>query len=216
MTTVGLANGSRLAAAFIAVALLAGCGGLLPEPPKRQLYRTTPAFAFAAGLPHVRAQLLVAVPTAPAALDSRRIALSRSTVSLDYFADAEWADRAPFLIQTALVEAFEKSAALAGVAPEGLGLRADFVLETALRNFEAVYDSPDGAPRVVVRLDPKLVRLPELRIIAQGSVTREARAAANSVADIVHAFDVALGEAAQQVVIWAVTNPALSERGRAR
>lgn len=216
MTSIVPSRGSRLAAAFTVAALVAGCGGLLPEPPKRQLYRTAPTFAFAAGLPHVRAQLLVAVPTASAALDSRRMALSRTPVSLDYFADAEWADRGPFLVQTALVEAFEKSAALAGVAPEGLGLRADFVLETALRDFEAVYDSPEGPPRIVVRLDPKLVRMPELRIIAQGSVTSEARAAANSVPDIVHAFDVALGQAAQQVVTWTVTNPALSERGLAR
>jgi len=30
--------------------------------------------------------------------------LSRSAVSIDYFADSEWTDRAPLLVQTALVE----------------------------------------------------------------------------------------------------------------
>lgn len=215
MIGTGFGSCRRLAAALLML-LLAGCGGLLPEPPKRQVYRTTPAFSFPAGLPHARAQLLVAAPTAPAALDSRRIALSRTPQSFDYYAEAEWADRAPFMVQAALVEAFEKSGTLSGVAPEGLGLRADFVLETALRDFEAAYDSPDAPPRVIVRLDPKLVRLPELRIVAQSSVAGEARATANSVPEIVQAFDTALAQAGQQVVGWTVGNPVLSGGGRAR
>ena len=192
--------------------VLAGCGGLLSDAPKRELYRVSPKFAFPAGLPHVAAQLLVATPTAPAGLDTERIALSRSPVSLDYFADAQWADRVPYLVQTALVEGFEKSAAMPAVGPDSGGLRADFVLETAIGDFEAIYDSPDGPPRISVRLNAKLVRMPERKIVAQMSVSREANAAANAVPDIVRAFDAALGGAIEEIVTWTVTNRALSER----
>jgi cholesterol transport system auxiliary component len=203
----------RSVAILTLVVLLAGCG-LLSEAPKRQIYRTSPAPAFTATLPHVAAQLLVAMPTAPAGLDTERIALSRAAVSLDYFADAQWADRLPFLVQTAVVEGFEKSAAIPAVGPESLGVRADFVLEIAIGDFQAIYDSPDGAPRIVVRFNAKLVRIPERRIIAQMSVSREAKAAANAMPEIVRAFDQALGGAIEQIVTWTVSNPALSERRR--
>lgn len=204
----------RLVAIAALIALLAGCGGLFPEPPQRQLYRLTPALAFPAGLPHVAAQLLVATPTAPAGLDSRRIALSRTPLALDYLADAEWADRVPFLVQTALVEGFEKSAAVPAVGPDSGGLRADFVLETAIGDFAASYDSPDRPPRIVVRLTAKLIAMPERRIVARTSVGREQNAAANAVSDITRAFDRALGGAVEEVVTWTVTNPALSDKRR--
>jgi len=196
------------------IPLLAGCG-LLSDNPQRQLYRTTPAFAFPAGLPHVGAQLLVAAPTAPAGLDTRRIALSRTPVSLDYYAAAEWTDRAPFLVQDALVEGFEKSAAMPAVGPDRGGLRADYVLDGAIEDFAASYDSPDGAPLVRVSLTAKLVRMPERKIVAHTAVKREERAAANAMPDIVRAFDAALGGASQEIVTWTVTNPALSDRQRA-
>ena len=201
-----------LIAILVLATVLAGCGGLLTDAPKRELYRVSPKFAFPAGLPHVAAQLLVATPTAPAGLDTERIALSRSPVSLDYFADVQWADRAPYLIQTSLVDGFEKSAAIPAVGPDRGGLRADFVLETAIGDFAAIYDSPNGAPRISVRLTAKLVRMPERKIVARLSVSREANAAANAVPDIVRAFDAALGGAIEEIVTWTVTNRALSDR----
>ncbi len=85
-----------------------------------------PTLTFPAGLPHVTAQLVIASPTAPAGLDTERIALSRAPLSLDYFADAQWADRMPFLVQTALVEGFEKSAAIPAVGPDNGGLSRGF------------------------------------------------------------------------------------------
>jgi len=203
---------SGLILILLLVPLLAGCGGLLSDAPKRNLYRTDPTFTFATPLPHVAAQLLVAMPSAPAGLDTARIALSRAPVSLDYFADAEWTDRVPFLVQTALVEGFEKSAAIPAVGPESLGVHADFVLDVAIGDFQAVYDSPDGPPRIVVRFNAKLVRIPERRIAAQVSVSREVKATANALPEIVLAFDSALGGAIEEVVTWTLRNPVLSER----
>jgi cholesterol transport system auxiliary component len=205
---------SRLIAIPLLAALLAagpaGCGGLLSDAPKRELYRVSPKFAFPAGLPHVGAQLLVATPIAAGGLDTERIALSRAPLSLDYLADAQWADRVPYLVQTSLVEGFEKSAAIPAVGPDRGGLRADFVLETAIGDFTAIYDSPNGPPRISVRLTAKLVRMPERTIVAEIAVTREANAAANAVPEIVRAFEAALGGAIGEVVTWTLTNRALA------
>jgi ABC-type uncharacterized transport system auxiliary subunit len=130
---------ARFLAILLAIALT-GCGGLLPDPPKRQLYRLEPALTSpAARLPQVAVQLLVAVPLAPSGLDTSRIALSRTPLSLDYFADSEWADRAPLLVQSALIDAFEKSRAVGAVARDSAAFRADFVLETTIRDFQAAY-----------------------------------------------------------------------------
>lgn len=203
---------ARPIAILLLVPLLAGCGGLLSDAPQRKLYRVSPTLAFAAPLPHVAAQLVVAMPTAPAGLDNDRIALSRAPDSLDYFAGVQWTDRAPFLLQSALVDGFAKSLALPTVGPESLGLRADFALDVAIDNFEAVYNSPGGPPHILVRLRATLVGIPERRIVAQHSVSREANAAGNTVPEVVQAFDEALGGAIEDVVTWTVSDPALSGR----
>jgi cholesterol transport system auxiliary component len=195
--------------------VLAGCsGGLIPAPPKRDIYRVNPAVSFAGALPRVTAQLLVATPSASAALDSDRIALSRSAPSLDFYADAQWADRVPFLVQAALVQTFEKSRALPAVGPDNGGLHPDYVVDSEIRDFEAVYDSPDGAPRAVVRLQVKLVKMPERRIVAETSVGGEAPAASNKLPDVVQAFNGALGSTLRDLVTWTAGNPALSGRRR--
>jgi cholesterol transport system auxiliary component len=210
--SVRLARMLRALLAVLLPAALAACGGLFPSPPARQLYRPAPSFAFPAGLPHAAVQLAVATPSAAAGLDTRRIALAMSPVSLDYFAGAEWADSLPLLVRTALVEGFEDSRAVAGVAPSSLGARADFVLVTTIRDFDARYGAPHRAPRIEITLDLKLVALPQRRIVAAGLVRSGAQAAENKVPAIVVAFSAALGRGVDNAVVWTVTNPALSRR----
>jgi cholesterol transport system auxiliary component len=209
----GLRGGGARSLAILLAIVLTGCGGLLPDPPKRQLYRLEPALAPPAmRLPQLPVQLLVAVPLAPAGLDTSRIALSRTPLSLDYFADSEWADRAPLLVQSALIDAFEKSRAVGSVARDSAAFRADFVLETTIRDFQAAYDAPNGPPRVSVGLNAKLVKIPERKIVGQTTLIREAPVAANDVPAVVRAFGEALGAAAGDLVAWTVNNPGLSQR----
>ena len=201
-----------LAASLALLPLLAACGGLLPKPPERQVYRLTPTPVFRASLPRVPAQLLVATPTALSAFDTARIALSRSAITLDYFADAEWADRAPFVVQAALIEAFEKSRAFSGISSESSGLQADLVLATEIRDFAAIYDSANGPPRVRVQLNAQLIRMPGRKIIAETVVTGEGTAGGNDIPAVVQAFAAALGAAASDLVTWAA-GTALPARG---
>ena len=153
--------------------------------------------------------LVVATPTASAGLDTKRIALIRSPVAIDYFADGEWIDRPPFLVKEALIEGFQKSGAFAGVGSEGLGLNADYVLNTDIRDFTAIYDTPDGPPLARVRIAAELITMPGRNIAAATSMTREARAGATELPSIVLAFDRALGEAVQELIAWSASNPAL-------
>lgn len=201
---------SRRLIASAATLVLAGCSGLLGGGSPVHLYRLTPKSTYPSNLPRRSAQLLVDVPFAPAGLDSSRIALSRSAVSIDYFADAEWNDRAPLLLQTALLESFENSKALNAIDRESVGLRADFVLKSEIRHFEALYDSPNGPPEVWVAIHVRLVDPSDRNIVAQTSFERRQRATANDVPSIISAFDEALGVVMKDLVVWTVTNPALS------
>jgi cholesterol transport system auxiliary component len=201
----------RLAPSFaIAAALLAaGCGGIFSDTPRRPLYQLKPALTFGAPMRPIAAQLLVALPSAPAGLDTNRVALSRSAMSLDYYADAEWSDSAPLLVQGALVDAFEKSGAFPSVGRDSAGLRADFILETDLRDFTAVYDSPNAAPRVTVALTLKLIKIPDRKIVAQHTVLRQQPAAGTAIPDIIQAFNGALAGAVEEAVRWTAGIPAL-------
>jgi ABC-type uncharacterized transport system auxiliary subunit len=56
----------------------------------------------------------------------------------------------------------------------------------------------------------KLIKIPERKIIAQKSVSRQQPAAGDTIPEIVRAFDRALGGAVEEAVGWTVGNPALS------
>jgi cholesterol transport system auxiliary component len=193
---------------------LAGCASLLGVGAAPHLYRVTPESTYPANLPHPAALLLVDVPLAPAGLDTSRIALTRSAVSIDYFADSEWTDRVPLLVQTALLESFENSKAINAIDRESVGLRADFILKTEIRHFEAIYDSPDGAPDVWVAIIARLVSPSDREIVALTSFDRHVRATANEIPQIVLAFDEALGGVMEDIVVWTLRNPALSAKRR--
>jgi len=64
------------------------------EPPS--LYTLTPKSTFATDLPKVDWQLIVETPVAAAGLNTSRIALQRSPVTLEYYANANWTDIAPY------------------------------------------------------------------------------------------------------------------------
>lgn len=193
-----------------AALLLTACSATLGGGPAPHLYQVAPATVFPASLPHVAAQLLIDQPLAPAALDTQRIALTQSPISIDYFADSAWTDRVPAIVQAALVESFENSRAVTALDRESAGLHADFILKTEIRHFEAVYDSPNAPPEVRIEINARLIKEPQGVIIAQTSVLQRQRAAANDITHIVTAFNAALGAVMRDLVVWTLGNPALS------
>lgn len=191
----------RLVIAALAL-VPAGCTSLLPAagaPPK--LYTLTPAADFPPEGRRVTWQLLVDVPASAVALDTERIALSRSATTIDYFAEAAWTDRAPLLVQSLLVQSFENSGRITAIARESLALRADYILRPELRHFEAEYGG-GGAPSAHVQIGAKLVKMPERNIVAQQRVDTRALARENQVPAIVEAFDTALHESMRKLVDW--------------
>ena len=186
------------------LALAPASCSLLPQagaPPK--LYTLTPASDFPPGGARVSWQLLIDAPASTAALDTARIALSRSPTTIDYFADAAWVDRAPLMLQSLLVQSFENSGRIAAVARDSLMLRADYILSTELRHFEADYAAA-AAPTARVGLGAKLIRALDHSVAAQRRFDAAAVASANDIPAIVDAFNTAFHQAARQIADWAL------------
>lgn len=199
----------RIAAAAAVLLALAGCAGnILPgasaDPPK--LYVLSPKSTFATDLPRVEWQLIVEIPVAEAGLNTARIALKRNPISLEYYERANWIDTAPIMIQTLLVESFENTGKIVSVGRQSVNLRPDFSLLTDLREFQAEY-SGDGPPSARVRLNAKLVKMPQRVIIGTTTVERLQPAAGSDMMSVVTAFDVALGKSLKRVVEWALATP---------
>jgi len=195
----------RLAVCAAATASLAGCA-LLQAADPQDLYTVTPKSTFEPDLPAVYWQLTVEAPAAAANLNTGRIAIAMTPTSSDYYAKAAWTDRAPLMVQTRIVDSFENTRKIVAVARESIGIRANYVLQPDLRNFEALYYY--GEPPIVrVRIIAKLVRMPDRQIIGVASFERCVRARADKIPKVVEAFDQALGGVIKQLVSWTLRAP---------
>lgn len=188
--------------------LLTGCALKLPgsgTPPR--IFVLSPKSTFDEELPVVDWQLLIDSPIAAAGLNSSRIALRQSQIELQYFANAAWTDAAPKMVQRLLIESFENSEKIVSVGRQAVGLRADFILATELREFQAEYEGKgDGVPPDVrTRINAKLVKMPERTIVASITYDYLLPAEGTEMVSIVKAFDLALGKSLKRIVAWAIT-----------
>jgi cholesterol transport system auxiliary component len=196
----------RLAVVATAVALLSGCTLYEAATEPTDLYTVTPKSTFDPSLPAVYWQLAVEAPVAAANLNTGRIAIAMTPTSTDYYAKVAWTDRAPLMVQTRIVDSFENTRKIVAVARQSIELRANYVLQPDLRNFEALYYY--GEPPIVrVRIIAKLVRMPDRQIIGVASFERCVRARADKVPKVVQAFDQALGSVLKQLVSWTLRTP---------
>ncbi len=196
-----------------AIMMLGSACSVLPaiQPPPR-LFVLSPKSTFSADLPKVNWQLTVEAPIAEAGLNTARIALRRSPVSLEYFERANWIDTAPIMVQTLIVESFENSNRIVAVARQSVSLRADYSLLSDLREFQAEYDG-QSTPLVRVRLSAKLVKMPQRTIIATLTAEHTTRAKGTDLESVVWAFDAALGKSIKRIVEWALTAAPTKPRG---
>lgn len=205
---------TRILPASLAVAVIllatACTNSLLPgQGPPPKLFDLTPKSTFDEDLPQSDWQLLVETPIAAAGINTSRIAVKRSPTTLNYFAGAAWSDRAPMLVQTLMIESFENTSKITSVGRETVGLRSDYLLKLELREFQTEYYEDEKAPpEIDVRINVKLVQMPERIILASETYGFKIRAESNTLEDIVLAFDEALGKVLKRVVGWTLRKAA--------
>lgn len=197
---------------LLSVTALTACSVALPGsgvPPR--IFVLSPKSTFEDDVPSVDWQLLVETPSASSGISSSRIALRRSSIELEYFGRAAWTDSAPKMVQTLMIESFENSGHIISVGRQAIGLQSDYILKTDLREFQAEYldesgvPMPEGsAPFIRIRLNAKLVKMPDRKIVASRTTEYILKAPGPSMNEIVAGFDAALGKILKRVVSWSL------------
>jgi len=180
--------------------LLAGCALIQGGGPPPRLFTPHPKTTFDADLPQAKWQLIIDTPSAPASLDSVRVAVRKTPLELDYYADAAWSDRVPPMVQTLLISSFENTGKIVGVGRESAMLRGDFALRTDVRDFEV--ESEGGHSAAHVHIVSKLVQLPERIIVSDNACDYREPAESEKLEAIVEAYNSALGRCMRRIVEW--------------
>jgi len=195
----------RPTAFALLLGLLGACNISLPgSGPAPDLFVLTPKSTFDQSIPAVTWQMVIEEPIASNGLNTTGIAVARSATELDYLPGARWAERAPAMVQTLIVESFENSSKIVSVGRQSIGLRADYLLKTELREFQVEY--PEGKPAVRVRLNAKLVNQSRRTIVASQSFEYLIPATSLRPKDLVLAFDEGLGKTMRRMVEWTLVN----------
>lgn len=200
-------NRRALLASTASALVLSACGSMIGPPDAAPIYVLDPANPPHADGRPVPWQLAIVLPEASDTLDTTRIALLQPTGQLDFFANASWQDRLPFVVQSALVEAFEASGRTPGVGRDSEGIKTDYLLITDIREFEAHYAAVDTSPIAQVRIEAKLVSARTRMIVQSLDAHSEVLAGQNSVASVVAAMNQALANVQAQIVDWALNAP---------
>lgn len=194
---------------FLALGV-SGCSGLTSltnATAPTDLYLLTPKSTFSTNLPRINRQIVVTEPTATAAISNDRITIQPSPLEVRFLAGARWVDRAPLIIQTLLIESYENSGKVDAVGRSAIGLRADYLIVTDVREFQAILEEEDNpnAPLIAnVRLNTKIVDAGTDTIIASRSFENLQMSSSDEPIDIVAAFDLALGRVLKQSVEWSI------------
>ena len=117
------------------------------------------------------------------------------------------------MVHSLLVESFENSGRIMCVGRQSIAIRSDYSLITDLREFHAEYFR-SGVPEARVRLNAKLVRMPERVIVGVTTVERLHQAAGTDIVSVIEAFDTALGKTMKRIVEWALKTTRRPPTGR--
>jgi cholesterol transport system auxiliary component len=184
----------------MALALISACS-ILPKADPSDVYRLASAQATAQGTP-VSWSLRVTKPQTSEFLDSPRIAVVPNGDLISSYANARWSDPAPVLLRNRLLDGFQRDGRVTLLSTDDTNLQADYELGGQLQAFQSEYRG--RAVDVVIRLDARLVRGNDQRIIASRRFEVRQPVSDTQVPAVVAAFGQAGDQLNKQVVDWVV------------
>ena len=184
----------------MALALVSACS-ILPKPDPSDVYRLASAQPASQGTP-VSWSLRVTKPQTSEFLDSPRIAVVPDGNLISNYANSRWSDPAPVLLRNRLLDGFQRDGRVTLLSTDETNLQADYELGGQLQAFQSVYRGK--AVEVVIRLDARLVRGRDQRIIASRRFEVRQPVSDAKVPAVVAAFGQAGDQLNKQVVDWVV------------
>ncbi|AMS19510.1 ABC transporter [Pseudomonas synxantha] len=184
----------------VALALVSACS-ILPKPDPSDVYRLVSAQPTTQGTP-VSWSLRVSKPQTSEFLDSPRIAVVPDGNLISSYANSRWSDPAPVLLRNRLLDGFQRDGRVTLLSTDETNLQADYELGGQLQAFQSEYSGK--AVDVVIRLDARLVRGSDQRIIASRRFEVRQPVGDTKVPAVVAAFGKAGDQLNGQVVNWVV------------
>lgn len=184
---------------------LSGCFSIFPKPadPPR-LYTLTSKSSFAKELPQVKGLIIIERPHVGADIETEKITVHLTPHKVDYYKQARWIERGHKMMQDLMVESFENSKKITAIASDSGKLRADYLLMSELKEFQAEsYGSPE-TPKVHVALNAKLIKMPERKLITSQNFDRILVSPSKKMDDIVSTFDKATSNVLKKLVNWTI------------
>ncbi len=184
----------------VAFALMSACS-ILPKPDPSDVYRLASTQPVSQGTP-VSWSLRVTKPQTSEFLDSPRIAVVPNGDLISSYANSRWSDPAPVLLRNRLLDGFQRDGRVTLLSTDETNLQADYELGGQLQAFQSEYHGT--AVEAVIRLDARLVRGSDQRIIASRRFEVRQQVGDTKVPTVVAAFGQAGDQLNRQVVDWAV------------
>ncbi|MBO0496107.1 ABC-type transport auxiliary lipoprotein family protein [Pseudomonas sp. Marseille-Q1929] len=184
----------------VALALVSACS-ILPKPDPSDVYRLAAAPATVQGTP-VAWSLRVTKPQTSEFLDSPRIAVVPNGDLISSYANSRWSDPSPVLLRNRLLDGFQRDGRVTLLSTDDTNLQADYELGGQLQAFQSEYRGT--AVEVVIRLDARLVRGSDQRIIASRRFEVRQPVSDTKVPAVVAGFGLAGDQLDKQVVEWVV------------
>ena len=184
----------------MALALVSACS-ILPKPDPSDVYRLASAQPTTQGTP-VSWSLRVTKPQTSEFLDSPRIAVVPDGNLISNYANSRWSDPAPVLLRNRLLDGFQRDGRVTLLSTDETNLQADYELGGQLQAFQSEYRGK--AVEVVIRLDARLVRGRDQRIIASRRFEVRQPVGDAKVPAVVAALGQAGDQLNKQVVDWVV------------
>ena len=180
--------------------LTGGCSGLFHSTahPEQTYYLRAPAAAAGNGAPATAAvagSLRVGHPVAAPGLDSSHIMLVQADHRMNFYIGSRWPAPVADVLEALAVETLRASGAWTSVEDSTSPFPSDYLLQVAVRRFEADYTAGGAFPEVHVTLDCIIGRRAGRDVVATFVVSGAALATANRLSDVVSAFEQATGAA---------------------
>jgi ABC-type uncharacterized transport system auxiliary subunit len=140
--------------------------------------------------------LQISEPSVAPGLDSVRVAVLQGSARINYYAGIKWAAPVSEMVQSVLVDSFNRNAAFASVNTEAQTIHNDMTLITDIRNYE-VTDQASG--KIRVRMLAKLVNSKDRKVLATIPAEKEVTPDSLSTDNIMAAFNQATAEIAAEI-----------------
>lgn len=189
-------------AAMLCATLLSGCVSKLLTAPPPATYDLAGLQTAPAVKGRTSAQVLVPEPFALQTLASQRIVVTRGPL-VAYYPNAQYPDTLPKLVQSRIIQAFEKSRGVRAAGRPGEGLSIDYQLLTNIRAF--AFNVTPAGQFAEIEIFAQIMNDRNGKVLESKLFSASVPVAQDTAPSAVNGLNAALDEVLKEMIPWAVS-----------